>query len=104
MGPAVTHVYRYAGESGLTRGNGKKKPELRLVTSGGAGEHPAFFRGRLTKPRLVAQLLRGLSKVVGSRFYIPPAMLSRIVTLADPVVTSGGGLLRFEGFSACASA
>jgi hypothetical protein len=107
MGPAVTHVYRYAGESELSGG---KRPELRLVTCGGAsevsegGEQSPFFRGTLTEPRLVAQLLRGLSKVVGSRFYVPPAMLAKIVALADPVVTSGGGLLRFEGFSACASA
>jgi hypothetical protein len=31
-------------------------------------------------------------------------MLARILRECDPVVTSGGGLLRFEGFSACASA
>jgi hypothetical protein len=44
-----------------------------------------------------------LIDVVGSRFYLPPSMLARILALADPIVTGGGGLLRFEGFSACCS-
>jgi hypothetical protein len=40
---------------------------------------------------------------VASRFFVPPAMLERILALADPIVTSGGGMLRFEGFSGCRS-
>ena len=100
-GPSLLHTYRYAGDSALTRG---AAPELRLVTSGGTDPHPFFFRGQLVQPRQTALLLRGLSRIVGTRFYVPPAMLARILREADPVVTSGGGMLRFEGFSGCASA
>jgi hypothetical protein len=100
-GAAITHVYRYRGESAF---DGGAAPALRLPTSGGSAPWPAFFRGKLTKPRTVALLLRGLSRVVGARYHIPPGMLARILREADPVVTSGGGVLRFEGFSACASA
>ena len=31
-------------------------------------------------------------------------MLRKIIRMSDPVVTSGGGLIRFEGFSGCCSA
>ena len=77
---------------------------MQLATSGGGAEFPYFFQGRLKQPRVTAQALRGLAKVVGSRFHLPPAMLKRILAQRDPVVTSGGGMLRFEGFSACCSA
>jgi len=97
-GPALAHVYRYPGESRAGAG------ELRLVTSGGVDEHPLFFVGELVQPRLTAMLLRELSRVVGARYFVPPSMLQSILRQADPVVTSGGGMLRFEGFSACASA
>jgi hypothetical protein len=100
-GPTLLHTYHYVGESAISRG---PKPELRLVTSGGTEEHPFFFRGRLVQPRQTALLLRGLSRIVGTRFYILPTMLQKILREADPVVTSGGGMLRFEGFSGCASA
>lgn len=101
MGPSLAHIYRYAGESDVSPGS---SPTLRLVTSGGTAEHPAFFRGFLTRPKVTADLLRGVSRIVGSRFFVPPSMLAKVLSLADPVVTSGGGMLRFEGFSACASA
>ncbi len=98
MSAAVEHLYRYEGESALAGG------VLALATSGGAATHPYFFEGELTKPRLTALALRALSIVVGSRFYVPPAMIGRLIALSDPVVTSSRGMLRFEGFSSCASA
>jgi hypothetical protein len=98
MGPAVAHVYRYAGASALAEGS------LYLATSGGAEQAPFFFSGTLARPRLTADLLRALSRIVGARFYVPPAMLASILAAADPVVTCGAAMLRFEGFSACASA
>lgn len=101
MAAEVVHVYRYAGTSEISLGD---KPSLTLATSGGTAEHPFFFRGYLTEPRVAGGVLRSVARVVGSRFYTPPAMLARILREADPVVTSGGGMLRFEGFSACASA
>jgi hypothetical protein len=44
-----------------------------------------------------------LVEVVQARYFTPPAMLAQILALADPVVTSGGEVLRFEAFSACCS-
>jgi hypothetical protein len=98
-GPAVAHVYRYPAPSALERSR------LRLSTSGQPDASAPFFAATLARPRLVAELLRGLSLVVGARFHVPAAMRERLIALADPVVTSGGGEhpLRFEGFSSCAS-
>ncbi len=101
-GPAVAHVYRYRAASALDERS--RSPALRLATSGGPEENPHFFTGTLAHPRLTAQLLRTLSRIVQTRYHVPPAMLAKIVALADPVITSGSGLLRFEGFSSCASA
>ncbi len=66
--------------------------------------HPHFFEGQLKAPRLSAELLSAIHIIVGSRFFTPANTLARLIALADPVVTSGGGVLRFEGFSACCSA
>lgn len=101
MAGAIQHTYRYAFESHVHAD--PREPAMRLATSGGAAEFPYFFQGALTRPRLTAQLLYALSQVVAARYHVPPAMLERILRECDPVVTSGGGMLRFEGFSACAS-
>ena len=101
-GPALAYAYRYEHLSTLEGTAGGAN--LRLATCGGGGEpHPHFFEGRLRRPGRAAELLRGLVEVVQSRFYMPPAMLARILALADPIVTGSGDLLRFEGFSACCS-
>ncbi|HEX5688036.1 MAG TPA: SWIM zinc finger family protein [Ideonella sp.] len=97
----VHHVYRYAHPSFVVAG---ARPRLTLATSiseAGAGAH--FFEGQMLAPRLVGELLSAVHLVVGSRFFTPANTVSRILALADPVVTAGGGLLRFEGFSACCS-
>jgi hypothetical protein len=99
--PAIEHTYRYRSHSQV-RADGHGA-HLELATSGGAAEAPSFFRGKLREPRLTTRLLRALAGVVGSRYHVPAAMLRRALLAADPVITSGGGLLRFEGFSACAS-
>src|SRR6266545_5560232 len=98
---AIEHTYRYAFESEVSgKGTGER---LQLATSGGPAPYPYIFQGQLKHPRLTAQLLRTLAKVVTARFHIPAAMLRRILATRDPVVTSGGGLIRFEGFSGCCS-
>lgn len=102
---AVTHAYRYAHMSAtLAEPSG---PRLSLATSSlqadGGTAHPHFFEGRLLQPRLYAELLSAVHLVVGSRFFTPANSVARAVALADPVVTAGGELLRFEGFSACCS-
>lgn len=97
----LDHVLRYATPSSLVHEGGR--PSLALATSGGADANPHFFTGRLADPRRTAMALRALARVASERFYIPPGMLERILAASDPVVTSGGGHLRFEAFSACCS-
>ncbi|HND55802.1 MAG TPA: hypothetical protein PLV92_25475, partial [Pirellulaceae bacterium] len=97
--------YRYQHASCLEP-NGRR---LRLATCGGVtsanGEtSPVFFEGQLLRPRLAAEQLRALFKVVQSRFHVPAAMLGRILALADPVVTCHEDRLRWEGFSSCCGA
>src|SRR5690606_21302576 len=95
------HTYRYAQPSALRDG---AVPRLSLETSSAPdGLQPHFFEGNIREPRLVAQLLTAVHLLVGSRFHTPPNTVARAIALADPVVTSGGGMLRFEGFSSCCS-
>jgi hypothetical protein len=98
---AVDHAYRYTAPSRLAD---EAQPRLRLATSSAGDQHPHFFEGQLKAPRTAAELLSAVHIIVGSRFFAPAAMVARLIALADPVVTSGGGVLRFEGFSACCSA
>lgn len=100
-----SQTYRYAEASvldvGWQSGNGL---QLRLATSSPATlSHPHFFEGRLHQPQLVAQLLSAVHLLVGSRFFTPANSVRQAIALADPVVTAGAGMLRFEGFSACCS-
>ncbi len=94
---ALDYTYRYQQPSlaGPHR--------LSLVTS---LDHPAerFFEGHLLYPQRTAELLLGVTDVVRSRFHIPPAMMRSILLQADPVITCDAQGIRFEGFSACASA
>ncbi len=99
---SLIQAYRYPQESFLSD---ETRPRLALATAmapdGGAAPH--FFEGRLLQPRRAADLLTALHLVVGARFFTAANSVARAVMLADPVVTSGGGLLRFEGFSSCCS-
>lgn len=98
----MLHTYKYAGQSQLLEG---PAPKLALATADTGGErYPYFFEGRVLQPRLVADLLTTVHIIVGTRFYTPPGMNGRPTLLSDPVVTSGGGVLRFEGFSSCCGA
>jgi SWIM zinc finger len=96
----VLHAFRYAEPSACEFTG---KPRLALATAESAGTHPHFFEGSLRQPRLVADLLTAVHLIVGSRFFTPANSVAKAIMLADPVVTSGGGLLRFEGFSSCCS-
>ena len=59
---AIEHTYRYAFASELVERS--KGERLQLATSGGRSEFPYFFQRQLKHPRLTAELLRSLSKVV----------------------------------------
>ena len=98
----MQYAYRYAAPSSFTEEGG---PRLSLATAdAGGAAHPCFFEGRLARPRLVADLLTAVHSIVSARFFTPANSVAKAIALADPVVTSGGGLLRFEGFSGCCSA
>lgn len=58
---------------------------------------PCFFWGRLNSPYIIARSLLTLSKIVSANF------MPQGSTLRDPVITAGGGKLRFEAFSSCCS-
>jgi hypothetical protein len=80
--------------------------DVLLATSGGLGPGgvltaPRFFDGFVGHAEQTAVALCICARVARNRFYVPPGMLAAILRAADPVVTSSGGRLRFESFSAC---
>lgn len=103
VGAALEHVQRYASPSTLE--GGPLRARLRLAASRpeAPGDVP-FFEGGLLDPEGGARLLRWIGDLAAARFHVPASMLARILREADPVVTCGDGLLRFEAFSACGSA
>jgi hypothetical protein len=71
-----------------------------LETSSGAAPadaaaHPRFFGGFLTAPAAAAAAVLTVANVAAARFNLS------VGASLDPVVTAGGGLLRFESFSGC---
>lgn len=97
MATAFNYTYAYPFDSAVLEAAGG--PALRLATSLEESADDLFFDGRLRRPALVGKCLTVLSTIVRTRFYQPLDPL-----VLDPVVTSGGGLLRFEGFSSCCGA
>jgi hypothetical protein len=91
---AVSYTYRYPFESDVD--TQRPSPQVRMATSLDGTSDDLFFDGKLRRPAVVGQMLSVLCDTVRTRFYQP---LDPIVL--DPVVTSGGGMLRFEGFSSC---
>ena len=98
----IEQIYRYDHASAL-RG-APTAPTLALASDRSAPVDTAFLKARAVDPQVTAKALRAVSEIVGSRFYIPPSMLAKILREADPVVTVGADAVRFEGFSACCSA
>src|SRR5690349_1701956 len=99
--PVLEQAYRYPFESSVIADGSRAR--LRLATSGGPAANPEFFRGRLLEPVVASDLLLTIGDVARARFHVPPAMLARILLLADPVATCADERLRFEAFSACCS-
>jgi hypothetical protein len=99
-GPAVVEyncAYPFASALSVVRGRSR----LALATSSAPAAQRLFFAGRLVKPEIAAQLLLATSEVAFRRYYVPPAMVARILRAADPVVTAADGRLRLESFSQC---
>ncbi|MFJ9866968.1 SWIM zinc finger family protein [Streptomyces sp. NPDC101165] len=68
----------------------------RGATPTGVQDHPRFFAGFLTSPRIAAAALLAVADVAAARYYQPQLRAS-----LDPVVTGNGDRLRFESFSGC---
>ncbi|MBI1270046.1 hypothetical protein GC174_06420 [bacterium] len=100
--PAISYDYIYPFSSEFV--SEESGGRLRLAASKIEDKFPYFFEGEILQPNVTAQMLLNLAKIVTTRFYYPPNMLRRIIEERDPVITSGGGFLRFEGFSVCAGA
>lgn len=98
----IDYSYKYQFES--TVSSSADGGNLALATSEIKQVYPYFFEGRLLQPRAAALMLFTLARYVSTRFFIPPNMLKKLVAERDPVITSGSGMLRFEGFTACCSA
>lgn len=101
---AFEHSYRYAAESELRDVAGGRLLALASDLDQVPHSSSRFLSARALYPVETARGLRAVSEIVGSRFYVPPAMRARILAEADPVATVSPGAVRFEGFSACCSA
>ncbi|MGH1414591.1 MAG: SWIM zinc finger family protein [Pelagimonas sp.] len=98
----IEQIYKYDHASEL-------RPTLQgqalaLASDQNVPTTPVFLKARALYPNITAKSLRAVSEIVGSRFYVPPSMLAKILREADPVATVGADAVRFEGFSACCSA
>jgi len=98
--PAVEFAYTFPVASRLA---GQADRTLALATAEAPGADPLLFRGQVREPVSFAEALLTVGAVARARFSVPPAMLGKILLLADPVVTAADDRLRFEAFSACAS-
>src|ERR1051326_2692651 len=92
---AIEHIDRYAAPSTVSSGG------IFLAASSSGASSAPFFSGHLAVPRRGADLALTLAQVVRTRYYTPPGMLQKLIAQRDPVITCGGGMLRFEGFSEC---
>src|SRR5437016_9611017 len=92
---AIEHVDRYAAPSSVSSAG------IFLAASSSSASIAPFFSGSLAAPRRGGDLALTLAQVVRTRYYSPPGMVRRLIQQADPVITCGGEVLRFEGFSAC---
>lgn len=98
----IEQIYRYDRDSDLR--STSQGQALTLASDRNIQATPTFLKARALYPNVTSKSLRAVSEIVGSRFYVPPSMLAKILREADPVATVGASAVRFEGFSACCSA
>jgi len=97
----IEQVYRYDHASDLKAA--PRGASLSLAADKRVDAKPTFLKARANAPDVTAKSLRAISDIVGTRFYVPPSMLAKILREADPVATVGADTVRFEGFSVCCS-
>jgi len=89
------HIERYAAPSSVSAAG------IFLAASSSTASTAPFFAGYLAAPRRGADLALTLAQIVRTRYYTPPGMVQKLIQQSDPVITCGGGVLRFEGLSVC---
>ncbi|MFO0738057.1 MAG: SWIM zinc finger family protein [Labilithrix sp.] len=102
MAAALVQSYRYAEPSIVEREGRGSRLVLATSSPGDEAPNPFFFAGTIVAPKRVAEGMLLVARVARTRFYVPPAMLAKILAAADPVVTCTKESVRFESFSACA--
>src|SRR6185312_2535530 len=95
LATSFEHIERYANSSSVSASG------IFLAASSSSVSTAPLFAGCLAAPRRGADLALTLAQIVRTRYYTPPGMLQRLIQQSDPVITCGGGVLRFEGLSAC---
>lgn len=93
--PTITLNYR--AQSALATGSNGATLALSALSE---GRDEPFFQGRI---RQTARALACVSRVVSERWFDAAAIAEARRRMLDPLVTSGDGVLRFEGFSGCRS-
>jgi hypothetical protein len=93
----IEHIDRYTAPSSVS----PTGIFLAASSSAAASSAAPFFSGCLLAPQRGADLALTIAEVVRTRYYTPPGMVQRLIQQSDPVITCGGAMLRFEGFSAC---
>src|SRR5690242_13446017 len=90
-------TYEFASRVDLAAGHSV----VQLATSSVPVAGEAFFAAELARSADFARLVLAVADLSLKRYFMPSTMLGRILAQADPVVTSSGGVLRFESLSAC---
>jgi hypothetical protein len=97
--PAIEDAPSYEFASRVDVSAGCALVQLAASSAPAAGD--AFFDAELVRPAAFARLVLSVVDLSLKRYFMPSTMLERILAQADPVVTSSGGVLRFESLSAC---
>lgn len=93
-------IYKYAAPSVLVKKTGTEELFLSKYSEVQKNENAScFFWGNIREPFILSRCLITLSNIVKSSFNLSPFQLA---LQKDPIVTTGNGRVRFEGFSHCA--
>ncbi|NTW39753.1 MAG: SWIM zinc finger family protein [Cellulomonadaceae bacterium] len=93
--PPVSVDYRYEAASSMTLQSDHTELGLASTDAG------TFLDAFVERADAVAAGLLRVGEVAATRFYVHPALTRAKLALADPIITVGDGVVRFESLSAC---
>ncbi len=73
----IEKIYKYDHASELCPG--PQGCSLKLASDQSVAVKPPFLKARVLFPDVTAKSLRAVSDIVGSRFYVPPSLLAKIL-------------------------